>query len=318
MAKKRDLVWEGFYLPHLAGNGFRHNPVNDDQRMAESMYLRHLTELAMNRFKWTNLPKSVDPRFLELQLFRQALVVFYKDQDFARHLALAGAPVGGMNHYDNPVAFTTYGNKYTSKRINATDCVPIWANMMRTPDYDIVRYYSKRLATLDRTIEINSMNLRQPRMVYANENTRLSYENLSRQIDEGVPVIKGQENALDPSNVQVLDLGGDPVGIINLQIARSQLWNQAMTMLGINNANQDKKERLVADEVAANDDQVFATRGIALNSRKLACELINKKFTYADGTPLNVQVEFNTDSEPPEAPDEMGGALAPMGGVNVG
>ena len=62
-----------------------------------------------------------------------------------------------------------------------------------------------------------------------------------------------------------------------------------MTFLGINNANQDKKERLVVAEVSANDSEIMMARKIALDSRQLACEQINKKYG------LNVSVEWNVD-----------------------
>lgn len=304
MARKRDLVWDNYYGPHLNGQKFGNNPTGNLQLMTERMYMRHLTELAINRFKWTGLPKSIDARFLELELFRKALAVFFYDEDFARHLALAGSGQGGYNMYDNPTSFLVYGGPKYRKVLKGTECVPIWGNMLRVPDIDIVLVYSKRLAELDRTIQINSKNLRKTRIVYASENTRLSMTNINRQIDEGMEVIYGTEDAMNPANIQVLDLGGDPVGVLNLQIAKSKLWNECMTMLGINNANQDKKERLVADEVAANDDQVFATRGIALNSRQYAADQINEKFKMPDGTPLNISVDFNTDSVPGAMPGD--------------
>jgi len=294
MARQRDLVWDNYYVPY--GSGFKQNPANDLHALTERMYMRHLTELSMNRFKWTGLPKSIDPRFLELQLTNMALVVFYWDKDYDRHLALAAAPNGGLNMYQNPISFTTYGNRIQSKQVKANECVPIWANMLRTPDLDIITVYSKRLAELDTTIRINSKNLRKTKVVYAAENTRLSWQNIIRQHDEGVEVIYGVEDAMNPANIQTLDLGGDPVGLLNLMIAKSKLWNECMTMLGINNANQDKNERLISGEIDANDEQVFATRGIALNSRQLACELINEKFKYKDGRKLEISVDYNAEA----------------------
>ena len=303
MSKKRDLVWDNYYAP--AANGFKNNPNRNYKFLIKSMYMRHLTELAINRFKWEGLPKSIDSRFLELELFRHALVTFYEETrpEFVanygkRFFATAAAPMGALNVYENPVEFRTYGTRYQSRTLKGNECVPIWANMLRTPDVDIVEVYAEQLTELTITIQANSKLLRKAKIIYANENTRLSYANISRQIDEGVEVLYGQENAMDPANIQVLDLGGDPVGVLNLMIAKSKLWNECMTMMGINNANQDKKERLVADEVAANDDQVFATRGIALNSRKYAAEQINDKYRMPDGSKLNVTVDFNTDSQP--------------------
>jgi hypothetical protein len=296
------LTYDQDYAPNA--RGFKNNPDRNLKFLIKNMYKRHLTELAMNRFKWSGLPDEIDSRFLELELFRHALVTFYEETDpefirnFGRRFfATAASPMGGLNVYENPIKFRTYGTHYQAKTLASNACVPIWANMLRTPDADIVDVYAEQLTEMTITIQANSKLLRKQKFIYANQNTRLSYANMHRQMEEGADVIYGEEDAMNPSNIQVLDLGGDPVGVLNLMIAKSKLWNECMTMLGINNANQDKKERLVADEVAANDDQVFATRGIALNARQYACEQINRKYKDKDGVPLDVSVEFNTDAE---------------------
>jgi hypothetical protein len=297
------LTYDQDYAPNA--RGFKNNPDRNLKFLIKNMYKRHLTELAMNRFKWSGLPDEIDSRFLELELFRHALVTFYEETDpefirnFGRRFfATAASPMGGLNVYENPIKFRTYGTHYQAKTLASNACVPIWANMLRTPDADIVDVYAEQLTEMTITIQANSKLLRKQKFIYANQNTRLSYANMHRQMEEGADVIYGEEDAMNPSNIQVLDLGGDPVGVLNLMIAKSKLWNECMTMLGINNANQDKKERLVADEVAANDDQVFATRGIALNARQYACEQINRKYKDPEtGEFLEVSVEFNTDAE---------------------
>lgn len=296
---RSDYVQDNYYAPHANPRGYMQNPNVDQTILTERMYQRILTELSINRFKWTGLPDSVDRRFLELTLFRNALSVFYFDREFDRFLALRASSAGGPNHYDNPTHFQVTGNQVLNKRLKAKDVVPIWANTLRAPDLDIVLLFSKKLAEIDRTIEINSKNLRRTKVIIADENQRLSWQNINRQLDEGAEVIFGT-SALDITQAQAFDFGTDPQGVINLQIAKSRIWNECMTLLGINNANQDKKERLVSDEVSANNDQVFATRAIALNSRQYACELINKKFRYKDGKPLEVWVDFNETAEPVE------------------
>ena len=64
-----------------------------------------------------------------------------------------------------------------------------------------------------------------------------------------------------------------------------------MTLLGIESANQDKKERLVSSEVDANDDQTSMMRYVNLNERREAVKKINKHYK------LNIEVEYFTDEE---------------------
>ena len=65
-----------------------------------------------------------------------------------------------------------------------------------------------------------------------------------------------------------------------------------MNYLGINNANQDKRERLVADEVSANDEQVDVCANVFLKARQECCEKINKRFN------LNISVKMRKIETP--------------------
>lgn len=72
---------------------------------------------------------------------------------------------------------------------------------------------------------------------------------------------------------------------------RNRVWNECMTLLGIENSNQDKKERQLVDEINANDDQVNYMRAVNLNARQAAAEAINKMFN------LSVSVDYDRDIE---------------------
>ena len=286
--RKRDYVEEYLYGP------FRNNAPRDRKALYETMYMRVLTEFATNRFKWSGLPDEIDRRFVEYELFRHALVVFFHDEkDFNRYFALRGSGVGKWNMYDNPVTFNVVGNTMINRpRLKAgSECIPIWANTVRVPDWDLVLLQATKLADIERTIEINLMAMRKP-FVFAVEDTeRLTFTNMWRQVQEGEPVVFGTQllgDTLD-NKVKLFDLKIDKDLVINLQLAKAKIWNETMTFLGINNSNQDKRERLVSDEVGANDQQVSAARNSAMGARKYAVEQINKKYS------LNVAVEWNED-----------------------
>lgn len=170
---------------------FKSNPAVEGEFAAYLMYRRVLLELAINRFKWTGLPESVDPRFLEMSLATKALSVFYFDRDprVGQFLALAGGGTGRPNMMGNPTAFRVYRQPLPSITLTHNQCVPIWANTARTPDLDIVDYYARRFARWDTTIEINSLNARQTKILATDENQRLTAQNINRQIVEGQPQI---------------------------------------------------------------------------------------------------------------------------------
>lgn len=289
-SKKRGSGADSYYHQHLFGN-FKTNPVNNRVAVLERMYWRVLTELAVNRFKWTGFPSSIDVRFLELTLFRQALSVFYFDDKFDKFFALRGGSNNYINMVDNPTSFLVVGNNFVSKTVSAKIAVPIWANYLRVPDVDIVSIYAAKLADFDRTIEVNGKSARRTKVIAVNENQKLSATNINRQIDEGQPVVTVAGPLQDMAFVQALDLGVEPKTIQELHVVRTRLWNECMGLLGIENANQDKTERLVSGEVEANEDQTSMMRYVNLNARREAAEAINKRYK------LDVQVEYRTDSD---------------------
>lgn len=309
-----DHVHDRYYNAHLSGAA-RHanNPANNRTAVLQRMYYRVLTELATNRFKWEGLPDSVSVRNLELTLFNSGLAVFFRDEEYGKYLAMQGAPSGRINMQGDPVSFWVTAPGFVGKTLAASntvgllpegeivssdaECVPIWANYMRVPDLDIVLIYAQKLAELDRTIEINSRNARRNKVAVVDENTQLGVTNIIRQIDEGQPLIAVSQPLGD--TISALDLGIHPDSIEKLHILRGRLWNECMTLLGIKNANQDKKERLVADEVAANDEQIDATRAVNLNARREAAEQINARYG------LDVSVSYHIDKKN-VTPDIMG------------
>lgn len=314
---KRDFVSSEYYAKHLHGDTarFNNNTASTRTALIQRMYMRILTEMATNRFKWTGLPDSVDPRFLELTLFYRALSVFYFDKDFDKFFALQGGAAGELNMMNNPTWYFVTGNAFVSKRLSAfpqnkqddkgfwyreeAECVPIWANYLRVPDLDIVMIYAHKLAEADISIEINVKNARRPKVIAVDENQRLSATNITRQIDEGNPLIQISSNGGMSILPTALDLGIDPDAIEKLSIVRTRLWNECMGLLGINNANQDKKERLVESEVGANDDQIQVTKDVNLNARKLAAYQINQRYGLAVDVCYNTDIEMELNSTIP-------------------
>lgn len=266
------------------------NQTDNRQTVLEQMYRRILGELAMNRFEWKGFEETgVDPRYLEMMLYFKALAVVFQDTKVINPadgtvvkvgtdqiFALMASPSGNMNLTGNYTAFTLTGPGWQGTRRSIRDCVPVWANYFRVPDLDIVNVYAWKLAQLDRTIEINSQNARRSKILTVGENGRLTAANINDMLDRGESVIPVSMELGEM--ITALDLGVDPRTLEPLSILRSRIWNEAMGLLGINNSNQDKKERLVSAEVGANDDQVGSARRVNLNARQDAARQINDMF----------------------------------------
>ena len=82
-----------------------------------------------------------------------------------------------------------------------------------------------------------------------------------------------------------------PVVFDKLQTQKHQVMNEFLTFIGVNNANMDKKERLVANEVESNNESVVCFGNTLLEAREEAIKEINKIFG------LNIKVERRSNTE---------------------
>lgn len=277
-------------------NGFNIN--NNEQRlnMLERMHIKQFTELSCNRFEWVGLPDNIDQRYLELELFAMGTAVFLWSTKFERFMVLRGGASGVMDYQDNPTKATFTGNQMISGTEdvrtddNDANALVIYANYTRIPEIETVYMYASNIADMDMTIQINAKSARLTKIVKASEKKRLSQLNIQRKIMEGEPIIYVNDN-FNSEDIAVLDLGVHPDTIVSMQSVRAKLWNEAMTVLGINNANQDKKERMVADEVGGNDDQINVHRAMALKMRRKFANDANEYFG------LNISVHFASDDQ---------------------
>ena len=249
-------------------------------------YYNRLTELSIAMFKWTGVPDTLDIRFLELILFGDGMAVFFKDEDIG-YLALRCMIGGHLNLYQIPDERTAYASNGYNMPLNEKNSVIIFNNKLHTNSVLTVENFARRLWNLDRTIDINCNAQKTPVLISCDETQRLTLKNVYMQYEGNYPVICSDKN-LNPNSLKVLSTGA-PYVADKLYMLKTQIWNEALTYLGISNVNMTKKERLISDEVIRNQGGVIANRNSRLKERQWACEQINRMFD------LNMWVEFDDD-----------------------
>lgn len=263
-------------------------------------YLDRLTELAISMFEWINLPDTIDERFLELTLFKDGQAVWFYDEALADEensgfLALQCSMNGGFNVYRIPLRRRAYAVNGYQKQLTINDSVIIYNNMLRHNSIRMVKTYALRLYNLDRIIDVNANAQKTPLLIQADETQKLTLTNLYKEFDGNAPVIFGDKN-LDLKGLSVLKTDA-PYVADKIYTLKTQIWNEALTYLGISNLNIQKKERLISDEVLRNQGGTIASRYSRLNARKQACLEINKMFG------LDIDVKYREDYR--EADDEI-------------
>lgn len=276
-------------------------------------YMDRLAELSVSSFEWINLPASIDPRFLEMVLFTNGSVVFFKDEDLqletglaktqtqgGTFLALPVAMNGRWNVYNVPTRRRAYASNGYNRELTENDSVIIFNNMIRTNSEQVCKKYAKQLYELDRTIEVNCKAQKTPVLIQCDEPQRLTMLNLYKEYDGNQPYIFGYKN-LDLNAIKVLKTDA-PLVAPALYDLKTKIWNEALTYLGISNMSYQKKERLLTDEVDRTQGGTVASRYSRLNTRKEACKKINEMFG------LNIDVKFKDSfDDGEEESDDIGG-----------
>ena len=252
-----------------------------------AQYVNRLTELAISMFEWTGLPESVDSRYIELHLFSNGCMVYFDDEVMG-NLCLDCAYNGGLDVYGYPIlrrAYSSY-NGY-NRLLKNSNSVIIWNNLLHIPSEADIRAYARRLWMLDRIIDVNANAQKTPILVQGNEKQRLSLVNLYKEYDGNAPVIFG-DSSLNTEGLKSISTGA-PYVSDRIYELKTQIWNEALTYLGISNINIQKKERLITDEVTRNQGGTVASRYSRLEARRQAVERINDMF----GT--NIKVNYRED-----------------------
>lgn len=245
-------------------------------------YFNRLVELSVSMFEWQGLPKTVDPRYLELHLFQNGSMVYFRDEVMG-DLCLDCIANGQFDVYGNPISRRAYSsyNQY-QKTLNESDSVIIWNNYLRQPSVLDVKMFAKRLYNLDRIIDVNANAQKTPVLVQGTEKQRLTLVNLYKEFDGNAPFIFGDKN-LDLNSLKAINTNA-PYVADKLYQLKTQIWNEALTYLGISNLNIQKKERMITDEVQRNQGGTIASRYSRLEARREAVEKINDMF----GTDISV------------------------------
>lgn len=251
-------------------------------------YVNRLTELSISMFDWKNLPNTIDARFLELSLFNDGMAVFFKDEVMG-YLGLQVMIGGTLDVYRIPITRTAFAQNGYQMKLDQSNSVIIFNNMLHTNSILDVQEMSKRLYEIQRTIDVNVIQQKTPKIITCTENQRLVMKNLYAQYMGNEPFIFGDKN-LDLSGIKTFDTTS-PYVADKLYDLKTQYWNEALTYLGISNVNTVKKERMITDEVQRNLGGTIASRYSRLFMRQQACEQINKMFG------LNISVDYREDMQ---------------------
>lgn len=270
-------------------------------------YLYRLRKLALSRFKWT-LPKSMNEIWLEKSLYEFGMASFLKDKKYGL-INTKCCSSGDLNIYGLPTRLNCYSFEYQSIRklytglegkteaqieyLENSEAILVPNNWDFIPTESTLLLYAYRLYQADRTCDVNIGAMRTPVLILVPENQKLAMENLYVQYEGNRPVIFGDKDSLSPDSIRSIKTDA-PFISDKIMDYKKKIWNEALTFLGINNIQEDKKERLITDEANQNNEVINLNLQSYLEPRQEACRQFNEKFRLT-GTDKEIKVQLASD-----------------------
>lgn len=237
-----------------------------------AIFCRYLWQKALSVFKWT-IPDTWEIDFFQRCLYGLGFVVILPTDKFG--IIPQPGTVGGYNVFyeplyamiANPLLPSLTGKQFIIDR----DCSII----KLTPDYlgirDLVGYYAEKMALASQTMSVNFANSKLSYVFGAKDKAQATtFKKMFDQVLNGEPAV-----VIDKS---LFNEDGSPNwNIFNQNLRNTYIVGDVIsdlrkieaefdTKIGIPNANTDKRERLISDEVNANNAETSSISDLWLDT----------------------------------------------------
>lgn len=291
MSRRRGDNAKPNWSPLWAGNDCYWANAGYNMRLFQ-MFRQQIIDLALTRFRWVNLPKTCDARYIEWTLlFQGCATIAHPRSDPKRWYSTQVAYDSPLNVYDNPTSWRSIGNNGWRFSANVHSGAIVWDNMLRVPICDWIDIYARELVDVMRTKQLNRMHQKVPYILKGDQSKALDMTNLYKQIAGGEPAIIAT-NGIDAISVDVLKTDVPYLGK-DLQSEWENIWNAVYTCLGIDNL-PFKSERQIEAEVKS---MTMPTTLMALNPLQCRRDALKHLRRIAPDTFGDVQVVWNDDNE---------------------
>ena len=272
-------------------------------------YLLRFKRVALSIFEWVNLPSSMNAQFIEECLYYDGICALLKDEKYG-FINTKCSSNGKLNIYGLPTSLYCYSYEYNTSRtlytgllpnlsedrkkyLENTGCILVQNNFDRLPTCGSMELYSYRLYEAQRTADTNIIAQKTPVMVIVDEKQRALMQNLYNQYNGNQPFIFGDTKQLSEDKLRAIKTDA-PFIADKIMEYKKEIWNEALTYLGINNIMVDKKERLITDEANSNNELINLNLQSFLAPRQLACKQFNEKYGLT-GTDKEISVRVRSD-----------------------
>ena len=264
-------------------------------------FQRYLLQKAISVFKW-NLPENWSRDYFLYVLYCWGFIAIVNTDKFG--VIPQGCGLKGYNVFyqprsaiiQNPLLSGTL-EPVIGKQCTLLKLQPDYGGIM-----DLVSFYAQEMALASEAIDVNLLNSKLSYVFTAsNKNAAESLKKLYDRIASGEPAVVIDKNLYNDDGSVSWEAFQQNVGqnyiASDLLSDMRKIEAEFDTKIGIPNANTDKKERLITDEVNANNVETRNLPELWLESLQKGCKEANAMFG------INISVDWR--NEPVQAVEEV-------------
>ena len=253
-------------------------------------YRMYLLRKVFSIFQFDGIPDNWDYDYFLTRLFLDGILCV---TDTAIGVIPLQCGIYGQNVFLHPteciIANPVLGE---FRRTIGEDCVLLKLQYSYTGIYPILNRYATLLAMCDSSLAVTLMNSKVAFIGLCE--SRAQAATMKKMFDEitcGNPAVFVNENAVNPSKFFFNNAKQNFVGE-EIQTVKRSIINEFLTEIGIANANTDKRERLVTDEVNANNEEIGANvqhwldnirEGLREVKKMFGIDITVKRRSWAEG-----------------------------------
>jgi hypothetical protein len=256
-----------------------------NMRLVE-VYRNQIMQMAMSRFRWLNLPKTCNARYLEYTLMMEGCAcICYPKSQVGTFYSTRVVTDTKPNVYDDYTKWRSVGNNGWSFYASLDSGVVVWDNATRFPIMMGIEIFARQLAHIQLTKEMNRFHQQVPWILKGPANRKNDMLQIAKQVSGGELAILAFDG-FDDIDVEALQT---QVPFIGGELAQDEknTWNSVYQLLGIQNSTL-KLERQTEDEIHAQQSPSTLVRMASLQERRRAADYLNERFGEYLEKPIQV------------------------------
>lgn len=258
-------------------------------------YVRYLLQKVLSVYEFKGLPETWAENYFKYVLFGYGYIAVFNTDKYG--VICNQCNLFGYNVFYQPNKITIANPLLNSmvldigKNCEVIRCQPDYGNIL-----DLVTTYADLMALCLETAGINLINSKTSFIFFAeNKSTGESYKKLYDRVASGEPMSVIDKKLLNDDGTPAWDFFTQNVGqnYITDKVLNDMktLEDQFNTAIGIPNANTQKRERMITDEVNANNAGTEALVNVMLHTIQEDLKKVNAMFN----TDISVSYKYKQE-----------------------